>query len=1825
MSQLNSLFVQTLTSPVATITGILNAPNANIANLTVGTMSGGGGGTLSAASANLSYLSSQTANIASLVVGTLSGGGAGVLSTGQISAVSGNIVTLTSQAANLTQITAQSANITSLVVGTLSGGGTGTLSTGQISAVAGNIVSLTSQSANITSLVVGTLSGGGTGTLSTGQISAVAGNIVTLTSQAANLTQITAQSANITSLVVGTLSGGGTGTLSTGQISAVAGNIVSLTSQAANLTQITAQSANITSLVVGTLSGGGTGTLSTGQISAVAGNIVTLTSQAANLTQITAQSANITSLVVGTLSGGGTGTLSTGQISAVAGNIVSLTSQAANLTQITAQSANITSLVVGTLSGGGTGTLSTGQISAVAGNIVSLTSQAANLTQITAQSANITSLVVGTLSGGGTGTLSTGQISAVAGNIVTVTSQAANLGQITAQSANITSLVVGTLSGGGTGTLSTGQISAVAGNIVTLTSQAANLGQITAQSANITSLVVGTLSGGGTGTLSTGQISAVSGNIASLTSQQANLNVLNANVGNLVVLVSQVSTLGNVQGPLTVAGDIVFTGNLRQTLFGNAPGGGPMNYTFGNLAASNLSIVSVANVGSLGAGTIFCSNIVGYSAGSTFSGNLIGQTLQVSNIQVAGPITVTTSGVPGDLLSKQYASLADRYGIGQYNTGTKVFTSATNSATGVGLSIASTDTSAGNAATFQDLLLASNTSVVVNRPLVTGAKMRATYALTLASTVGAFTTICNITDPQATTTFVLNITLVQSRSYNGLQKTYKIPVSYNSAPFTNWYRVLPDTNSGNNNGNDFSLDVYTQNGNPYATFVRVVRTAVGSNTNTGITAFVEVLSDTGFPVSFNYDGSTGNAATVVGTYAATPLTTIGGSLGIMTATPQYTLDVNGSVRANTATVFQQNASGQTGFFIGNNMGTNQSGFVTFNSPNAPGAPGSTGLGVFGVSAGLTVGPSGNVGINQVAPQTALDVGGNVRALNYTTQVGLNNSFIGNTYPAAVTFNYGGSGGNYQHAIRTRHNAGVANQNSIDMYTWVPADGLYGAPNNLAMAVTSTGVGVGNVPFPQYPMDVAGTARTAVNASSRATALRVENLNTGGAAGTIDLASQFGPLANPNKICGQLLGEGDNFSGGRIIVTTANTTGNLNPVLTINALQNVGINTITPAYPLDVAGAARVTGSLLAGARNTTTFNINLAATVGAYTQIVNFSDQTLSLTYNLTVVLVQSRNSNAIIKTHKIPIQYNVATFGSWYRVLPEANSGINNGNDFALDIIVNNSNPSYLRVVRTAVGSNTLTGMTAIVEFTADNGSPVTVTYDGTTGTGATNVGLYGLAPLTTTPGFVGILNQTPAYPLDVAGAARVTGQVIVGNIADGSIGQTASIVNRVANLSYAMGVQPVSLVNSYGNPTYNYVNTDYNIINQNGAQPGGRFIVNDCAYSTDMRWQTRAPGSASNSLVDRFTVVCAGFVGVNNPYPAAQLDVNGGLRANGTIFQQTTTPIIFMGTAQASNQCGFINYNNPSSPNALGLGIYGVSQSLTIATTGLVGVNTTSPGYNLDVAGVTRSAVNSSNGPSARPTALRIENIGSGTGGATIDMASQYSGLTQPNKICGQILAEPDAGSGGRVIITTSNTAGQLTPLMFMNASMQVGINTTTPGYTLDVNGPTRVSGQLYQSTPVTWFYKITTNSSTATGWIPTSKTMFTYQSGPSKTSSDNLFIADATPSNQSQPNAVISMPYSGIWALQWSFRLNATGTENSSSFCVMSSSTYGETGTTGATGVRLGYGSTSSYNLSTTYTGYFAVGDTLALALYSSSSNYIINGVTSYLSAVLVQRVA
>ncbi|RYF20501.1 MAG: hypothetical protein EOO77_07890 [Oxalobacteraceae bacterium] len=522
--------------------------------------------------------------------------------------------------------------------------------------------------------------------------------------------------------------------------------------------------------------------------------------------------------------------------------------------------------------------------------------------------------------------------------------------------------------------------------------------------------------------------------------------------------------------------------------------------TFAKQLTANVTNVqtfgaAAGNIATLGANVIYCSNfpnliippqqslqdIAGNSATyGLFRGNLSSNQANVvllnanvtalSNVVSMGMSNVITylKADPGDMVVRRYGGVGDNYGMGQYTGGAvRMFTSALYAPATVNMSLAATDGASGSGTQWTDIVTASQSSVVMNRPVyATSLNLSGTNTLSLGydvagkepnagkigygsfsnynsldlvgagtsngqrrvqvydsliingggpgggnlyavngqftgnvSTTGAVaasTVVCgNVAGDMITKTFASAADRYGIGAYSpGVMRVFSsgtIPSTVNLSVATDGSQGFQDILAAGQSSVVVNRPLYLPNGNISISGTNPIclgYDVAGKDNNAGKIGYGTFSSGAGLDIVGAGTGT--NRLVKIYDNLNVPSASVG-SLTV-TGTGQFTGNVNGTAASFTSAITAAGASiaGQQSFFqssgqncnlyIGNTLSTNQSGFLTYNSQYAPGGAGSVGIGVFGVSAGLTVAPSGSVGINQSAPSSAyaLDVGGQVR-------------------------------------------------------------------------------------------------------------------------------------------------------------------------------------------------------------------------------------------------------------------------------------------------------------------------------------------------------------------------------------------------------------------------------------------------------------------------------------------------------------------------------------------------------------------------------------------------------------------------------------------------------------------------------------------------------------------------------------------------------------------------------------------------------------------------------------------------------------------------------
>jgi len=284
-----------------------------------------------------------------------------------------------------------------------------------------------------------------------------------------------------------------------------------------------------------------------------------------------------------------------------------------------------------------------------------------------------------------------------------------------------------------------------------------------------------------------------------------------------------------------------------------------------------------------------------------------------------------------------------------------------------------------------------------------------------------------------------------------------------------------------------------------------------------------------------------------------------GAVGINSSSPGFRFVVDNTTTSGINTVILASGMGSgttTSLLLGKALSANNCGTFLWNHIADGSAANYVGLGYYNGDNKLNVTCSGYVGIGTTAPTQPLDLAtGPIQLRNGNTNL--------NFSKYQLIFGYDGST-SYSHAIATRHNSGNPNhQNAIDFLTWTNTQTATAIGNNVAMSVTSGGVGIGTT-APQGPFHV--------HNSSGWSLLRVSTSSTSYASALlIDPAGTVSP-STPSWF----IGERDTGHG-PLSIWPYNGTTHLSNAVTISATGNVGIGTNAPGQTLDVYGTIARSG------------------------------------------------------------------------------------------------------------------------------------------------------------------------------------------------------------------------------------------------------------------------------------------------------------------------------------------------------------------------------------------------------------------------------------------------------------------------------------------------------------------------------------------------------------------------------------------------------------------------------------------------------------------------
>ena len=464
-------------------------------------------------------------------------------------------------------------------------------------------------------------------------------------------------------------------------------------------------------------------------------------------------------------------------------------------------------------------------------------------------------------------------------------------------------------------------------------------------------------------------------------------------------------------------------------------------------------------------------------------------------------------------------------------------------------------------------------------------------------------------------------------------------------------------------------------------------------------------------------------------------------------------------------------------------------------------------------------------------------------------------------------------------------------------------------------------------------------------------------------------------------------------------------------------SQVGINTTAPGATLDVSGTGRITTSLTTGS----VFSTNQTSTniVGTRISAANFVGTTLS-----------TANIYASLGT----ISNFVAT-----------SSTITNLNVPGTLTVVNITSTN---LVDTTISAGTLIATSvSTANLSALNGTITNMVVSSNTISNSFVSGGLG----------IGAVNPNTSYKLDVAGSIRSGLRIDIGGTQPIYNGNTLGrLFITGAQNSVTSGPNIVITTAQDAFPTYNFLTyghdsawTMYDMYFdgssfRNSSSATAFMMVKE---NSTLKWNYNTSGFSAGAAAPVSTSICIGSggnIGLGGQItPIYTLDVSGGARiVTGITAGSSTFTSVSAGDSQFTGlSAGNINFTGNLFQNGsayIGSQWVGTSGSIYYGTVGssLVGINTTSPAFTLDVTGsgdfstfVTSGALYSTNQTS---TNIVANSLSSGTlVGTTLSTANIYGSLgTITNMVHTNLSSGTLSGTSATVInlINTNTTTSNI-----------------------------------------------------------------------------------------------------------------------------------------------------------------------------------------------------
>jgi len=1030
-----------------------------------------------------------------------------------------------------------------------------------------------------------------------------------------------------------------------------------------------------------------------------------------------------------------------------------------------------------------------------------------------------------------------------------------NAGNLTTGNINFT----GTLSQNGTPylgsqwTTTSGNLSYTSGNVVVNNLTTGNLNFTGALSQNGAPYI------GSQWTSTAGNISYTSGNVVVTNFVNSNASIGSLSAGNI-----------SISGNMTVGGNLLVSGSLISVNVTS------VNVIDNNISAGTLNAV-ISSIGNL--------NSTNISTGTLYSNTISTTSISTINNTVTNlnSINITATNILANLITSTNL-------LATNNTLTNtIFTNftvsnllANNLNLGISSFFSSSFVAANNITTPTSIngLVFNNTNInyfeiKLSISIVATVNLSQTYNLYGNYNASGWSLFTNFIGD--TTGVVFSITAAGQIQYTStnivgfVSDTFRYTVQQFSASGT--YTSLAATTQGNYIFNTVQVTSTTDS---------IIGTSTGgiqilggatiskqvniqsTNNATGIGSGGSLTVFGGTAISGNMLIG-GGISSSLNTNTIGNIFTTGGNVGIGNANPGFTLDVSGTARftssITTGSIFSTNITSTN--VLGTNITTTNliSNLITVNSLLSTNIF-SSNITVTNLVASFT--SSGNLTSNTGTFANQVSGSQTVGTLVITTSA----SLIGNTNTIGNLFTTGGNVG-----INTT-SPGV----TFDVIGSGRFTNLFASFTSLGNLTSSTGTFANKVGGSQ----TVGTLVITTSASLIGNTNTIGNLfTTGGNVGINTVTPGFTlDVSGTGRFTSSLTSGSHLITGGGLLATfNTNTIGNL-----FTTGGNVGINTPTPAFTLDIAGSTRINNTLLA------TFNSNTLGNL--YTTGGNVGINTT----NPNAILDIQKNGSAVINLQ------NTGTGASQLQLFSHFDS--NNYFQTTGDISFTAIGQNTTRNLRLTTGGNVLIGATntfsPVSMLTINGGNVITGVsqasiafsyaptpgfyhfigsrHNGTVGSNQNSIDFYlynstgatgSSAPnfgnvnsMSVTATGVGIFNSNPSYTLDVNGSARISGSINMSSNYTSTSG--GNIFSNYLGYNYGSGI----VCNGFTFASPYFMTTQY----QSSTGLDSVYLY--------------TPGTGSNSV--KISMLHNGNVGINTTSPSFALDVNGSARISGSINAQ-------------------------------------------------------------------------------------------------------------------------------------------------------------------------------------------------------------------------------------------------------------------------------------------------------------------------------------------------